>query len=142
MERDVELRRNGHLYEIASVNDEMLGSRQGFPASETGYRKTVDSVLDISGPDLMDEVAASIKDHIRTHEERPANQAVRKDARHSSRRPGISPATTSTRRSSERSHAPNQSSRRRPGYHGPSPLSFFDLISYTENISVRCLILK
>ena len=81
MERDVELRRNGHLYEIGSVNDEVLGSRQGFPASETGYRKTLDSVLDVAGPDLMDEVAASIKDHIRTYEERPANQSVRKDAR-------------------------------------------------------------
>lgn len=31
MERDVEFRPNGHLYEIASVNDEVLGSRQGVP---------------------------------------------------------------------------------------------------------------
>lgn len=81
MERDVELRLCGHLYEIASANDEVLGTRQGFPASETGYRKTLNSVLDVAGPNLMDEVADSIKDHIRTHEERPANQAVRKDAR-------------------------------------------------------------
>jgi hypothetical protein len=79
--RDLELRIRGHLYEIAAVNDEVLGSRQGFPASETGYRKTLQSVTDVAGPDLMDEVAASIKEHIRTHEERPANQAVRKDAR-------------------------------------------------------------
>ena len=81
MERNVELRLKGHLYEIASVNDAILGSRQGFPASETGYRKTLGSVVDIAGPDLMDEVAASIKEHIRTYEERPANQVVRKDAR-------------------------------------------------------------
>ena len=59
----------------------MIGSRQGFPTAEAGYRRTLDSVLDIAGPDLMDEVAASIKEHIRIHEERPANQAVRKDAR-------------------------------------------------------------
>lgn len=49
MERDVELRRNGHLYEVASVNDEVISSRQGFPASEAGYRKTLDSVLDVAG---------------------------------------------------------------------------------------------
>jgi len=41
MERDVELRIKGHLYEIASVNDEVLESRQGIPASERGYRKTL-----------------------------------------------------------------------------------------------------
>lgn len=81
MNRDGELRRNGHLYEIASVNDKVLGSRQGFPAAEDGYRRTLNSVFNIAGPDLMDEVAASIKDHIRTHEERPTNQAIRKDAR-------------------------------------------------------------
>lgn len=81
MNRNAELRRNGHLYEIASVNDEVLGSRQGFPASEDGYRRTLNSVIEIAGPDLMDEVAASIKHHIQAHEERPTNQAVRKDAR-------------------------------------------------------------
>ena len=91
MKRDAELRRNGHLYEIASVNDEVIGSRQGFPASEAGYRKTLDSVLNVAGSDLMDEVAASIKDHIRTHEERPANQAVRQDARKLVSRAGYPP---------------------------------------------------
>lgn len=91
MERDAELRRNGHLYEIASVNDKVIGSRQGFPASETGYRKTLNSVLNVAEQNLMDEVAASIKDHIRTHEERPANQAVRKDARKLVSRAGYPP---------------------------------------------------
>lgn len=81
MERDVELRMKGHLYEIASVNDEVLGSRQGYPASEKGYRKTLESVLNIAGPDLMDELAAYIKEYIQQHEERPANQTVRKKAR-------------------------------------------------------------
>lgn len=81
MERDFELRMKGHLYEITSVNDEVLESRQGYPASEEGYRKTLESVLDIAGADLMDEMAAFIKEHIQKHEERPANQTVRKEAR-------------------------------------------------------------
>jgi hypothetical protein len=81
MERDVELRIKGHLYEISSVNDEVLESRQGYPTSEEGYRKTLDSVLDIAGTDMMDEVAAYIKEYIQKHQERPANQTVRKEAR-------------------------------------------------------------
>lgn len=81
MERDVELRIKGHLYEIATVNDEVLESRQGFPASESGYRKTLESVVDIAGPDLMDEMAAYIKEYIQEQQERPANQTVRKEAR-------------------------------------------------------------
>jgi hypothetical protein len=71
MERDVELRIKRHLYEIASVNDEVLESRQGFPASERGYRKTLESVVDIAGPDLLDEMAAYIKEYIQDHHERP-----------------------------------------------------------------------
>jgi len=81
MERDVDLRVKGHLYEIASVNDEVLESRQGFPASERGYRKTLESVVDIAGPDLMDEMAAYIKEYIQDEHERPANQTVRIEAR-------------------------------------------------------------
>jgi len=81
MERDVELRIKGHLYEIASVNDEVLESRQGFPASERGYRKTLESVVDIAGPDLLDEMAAYIKEYIQDHHERPPNQTVRIEAR-------------------------------------------------------------
>jgi hypothetical protein len=53
MERDVELRIKGHLYDIESVNDEVLESRQGFLPSERGYRKTLETVVDIAGPDLI-----------------------------------------------------------------------------------------
>jgi hypothetical protein len=81
MDRDAELRLKGHLYEIASVNDEVLGSDQGFPASESGYRRTLESVVDIAGTDLMDEMAAYIKDYMEAERERPANQDVRKEAR-------------------------------------------------------------
>jgi len=35
MERDVELRVKGHLYDIESVNDEVLESCQGVPAVGT-----------------------------------------------------------------------------------------------------------
>lgn len=80
MERDAELRIKGHLYEISSVNDEVLESRQGYPASEEGYRRTLDSVMEIAGTDMMDEVAAYIKEYIQEHQERPANQTVRKEA--------------------------------------------------------------
>lgn len=71
----------GHLYEIGSVNDEVLDSRQGFPASEDGYRRTLESVVDIAGQELFDEIAEYIKEHIREKQERPENQAVRKKAR-------------------------------------------------------------
>ena len=81
MERDVELRIKGHLYEIASVNDEVLESRQGYPASEEGYEKTLTSVAEVAGPELMDDVAANIKGHIRQNGERPANLRVRREAR-------------------------------------------------------------
>lgn len=91
MERDLELRMKGHLYEIGSVNDEILESRQGFPASEQGYRQTLESVLEIAGQELMDEMAAYIKEHIRGNEERPANQAVRKQARRRVSKAGYPP---------------------------------------------------
>ena len=81
MDRDADLRIKGHLYEIATIDDETIGNRQGFHAAETGYRKTFESVLDVSGIEMVDEVAEYIKDHIRSHEERPANQTVRKEAR-------------------------------------------------------------
>ena len=81
MERNVKLRIKGHLYEIASVNDEVLASRQGYPASEHGYRKTLDSVVDIADTDLSDQMAAYIKEYIQEYQERPANQTVRKEAR-------------------------------------------------------------
>lgn len=39
MERDVELRMKGHLYEIGSINDEILESRQGFHGQKTGIKR-------------------------------------------------------------------------------------------------------
>lgn len=79
--RDLELRIKGHIYEIATVNDEVLGSRQGFPMAERGYAKTLESVAGCAGIDLVDRVADDIREHIRTKEERPENQSVRRDAR-------------------------------------------------------------
>lgn len=79
--RDLQLRIKGHLYEIATVNDEILGSRQGYPSAEGGYSKTLESVADCAGSELVDRVAESIKEHVRTYEERPTNRSVRRDAR-------------------------------------------------------------
>lgn len=81
MDRDVELRIKRHLYEIASVNDDVLKSRQGFPASERGDRKTLESVVEIAGPDLIDEMASYIKKYMQDHHERPPDQTVRIEAR-------------------------------------------------------------
>ena len=81
MDRDLELRIKGHLYEIAAVNNEVLESKQGFPMAEKGYTKTLESVAECAGPDLVDEVAEDIKDYIRNEQERPNNQSVRRDAR-------------------------------------------------------------
>lgn len=79
--RDLELRIKGHLYEITEVNGEVLGSEQGLPMSEKGYKKTLRSVANCGNGELVDKVAESIKEHIRTHEERPQNRTVRRDAR-------------------------------------------------------------
>ena len=81
----------GHLYEIRSVNDKILDSRQGFPSSEQGYRKTLESVAEIAGRELMDEMAESIKEHIRENQDRPENQAVRKKARRRVSKAGYPP---------------------------------------------------
>lgn len=81
MDRSEELRIKGHLYEIATVNDEVLESRQGFHSSEEGYRKTLESVVACAGTGMLDEVADEIKDHIRAEEERPENRDLRRDTR-------------------------------------------------------------
>jgi len=81
MDRDVELLINGHLYEITTTDDKVIGNRQGFPAAETGCRKTLGSVADIAGTELVDEVAMYIKEHIETHQERPSNQNIWRKAR-------------------------------------------------------------
>lgn len=79
--RDMELRIQGHLREIGDVNDEAIGSRQGFPPAVDAYEKTLTSVAGCATVDEVDEVAAYIKDRIRGSEERPANQSVRRTAR-------------------------------------------------------------
>ena len=81
MDRGLELRIKGHLYEIRAINDDVLGTRQGYPVSEEAYERTLQSVADCSTPELVDQVAESIKEHIRTREERPSNQSLRRDAR-------------------------------------------------------------
>ncbi len=81
MDRGLELRIKGHLYEIREVNDQVLKSRQGFPMAENGYRKTLQSVASCSNPELVDRVANDIKDQIRSREERPNNRSIRRDAR-------------------------------------------------------------
>lgn len=81
MDRSLELRIKGHLYEIREINDEVLDSQQGLPMAEEGYKKTLQSVADCSNPELVDRVADSIKGHIRSHKERPSNRSVRREAR-------------------------------------------------------------
>lgn len=81
MDRGLELRIKGHLYEIREINHQVFGTRQGFPMAEKGYNKTLQSVADCSNPELVDQVANNIKEQIRTCEERPNNRAIRRDAR-------------------------------------------------------------
>jgi len=81
MERDIELRMKGHLYEVATIDDKIIGNRQGFHSAEQGYLKTLTSVVEIAGSDLMDTVAEDIKKHIEEHHQRPKNQSVRREAR-------------------------------------------------------------
>lgn len=81
MDRDLDLRIKGHLYELGTVNDDILGTRQGFHAAEQGYTSTLESVADCAGTEMVDRVAETIKEHIREREERPTNQSVRREAR-------------------------------------------------------------
>jgi hypothetical protein len=81
MDRDLELRIKGHLYEITTVNDEVIDGRRGFPAAKRGYRKTLASVANCAGAEMVDRVGDSIKEAIRDEGERPNNQTVRRDAR-------------------------------------------------------------
>lgn len=79
--RSLELRVKGHLYEISTIDDEIIDSKQGFHMAESGYRKTLESVAECADAELVDEIADEIKDHIRTENERPRNQSVRREAR-------------------------------------------------------------
>jgi len=81
MDRALELRIKGHIYEIREINDQVLGTRQGFPMAERGYQKTLQSVASCSNTELVDRVANKIKDQIHSREERPSNQSIRRDAR-------------------------------------------------------------
>jgi hypothetical protein len=81
MDRYLELRIKGHLYEIGEANNEVIDTRQGFPMAKKGYEKTLMSVASCSNPELVDQIANNIKEHIRSHEERPSNRSVRRDAR-------------------------------------------------------------
>lgn len=81
MDRGLELRIKGHLYEIREINDQVLGTRQGFPMAERGYQKTLQSVASCSNPELVDRVAKNVKEQIRSCEERPSNRSIRRDAR-------------------------------------------------------------
>lgn len=80
-DRESELRVKGHLYEIAKVNDQVIGGQQGWPAAEGGYKRTLLNVADCANDIAVDEVASYINDYIRTNEERPTNRKVRRHAR-------------------------------------------------------------
>lgn len=81
MERDMELRIKGHLFEILEVDNEIIGNRQGQQSSKDGFSDTLESVASCGNAELVDQVAEDIKQHIRSREERPRNQNVRIDAR-------------------------------------------------------------
>lgn len=61
--------------------------------SVSGYEKTLRSVANCGDGELVDQVAEFIKEHIRTHEDRPENQTVRRDARMLLTEQGLSPDT-------------------------------------------------
>ena len=82
MDRGMELRIKGHLYEITALNDEACEKgRQGFHSSEEGYTRTFESVAECAGAAMVDKVAKHIKDEMRRTAERPDNQSVRRKAR-------------------------------------------------------------
>ena len=81
MNRDAELRVKGHLYELDKLDDEHLDTKQGFRSAEQGYSRTLESVADCAGTEMVDLVAENIKNHIRSEGERLDNKSVRQDAR-------------------------------------------------------------
>ena len=83
MDRGLELRIKGHLYEIEKLNDDVIESRQGLPMALKGYEKTLQAVAEDATTEHMDEVAEGIKEHIRRNEDRPKNRQIRRDARKS-----------------------------------------------------------
>ncbi|AKH98639.1 hypothetical protein [Halanaeroarchaeum sulfurireducens] len=83
MDRGLELRIKGHLFEIESLNDDIIESQQGLPQSLEGYQKTLQAVAEDATLEHMDEVAEGIKEYIRQNEDRPKNRDIRRDARKS-----------------------------------------------------------
>lgn len=83
MDRGLDLRIEGHLYEIEKLNDDVIGSSQGLPMSLEGYHKTMSAVAEDATSEHVDEVAETIKEYIRRNEERPKNREIRRDARKS-----------------------------------------------------------
>lgn len=78
---DAELRIRGHLHEIKEINDETIGSRQGYPKAESGYKKTLVNTILVANMGVTDEVASHIKGEIRRTGERPPNRKIRRFAR-------------------------------------------------------------
>ena len=78
---DAELRIRGHLHEIREINDEVIGSRQGFPKAEDGYKKTLVNTVGVANVEIADAVAAYIKREIRRTGGRPPNRKIRRFAR-------------------------------------------------------------
>lgn len=81
LDRDAELRVKGHLYEIAKINDQVIGGRQGYHMTEKGYKETLRNVADCADFEIVDDIAEQIKDELRTRGERPKNRRVRRKAR-------------------------------------------------------------
>jgi hypothetical protein len=81
IDQDLELRIRGHLHEIAEINDDVIGSRQGFHMAEAGYIKTLVNVAECTDESAVDDVADWIKEYIRDRDERPKNRRVRRIAR-------------------------------------------------------------
>lgn len=79
--RELELRIKGHLYELDKLDTEYVDTKQGFHSAEQGYSRTLESVADCAGTEMVDRVAENIKEHIRNEGERPDNKSIRRDAR-------------------------------------------------------------
>lgn len=91
MERVVELQVKGHLREIENIDEEVIENGQGRPPAMDGYRRTLESVAECAGPEMVGEVADEIKNRIKTSESRPANHKIRTYAAKRVAADGIAP---------------------------------------------------
>ncbi len=81
MERDLELRVKGHLYEIGEVNDEIIGDRRGFIDARHGYRQILELVGERVGTaGMVDKYAKMIKEEMQRDGERPPTRRIRRRA--------------------------------------------------------------